>query len=264
MIQGNIYHLMIGCPGDMTDEANLVIELINKWNVVNSNARGIALIPIYCKTASYPSMDKEAQKELNRQLCERSDALLCFFGGRLGSPTSTHMSGTVEEISEHLNAGKKVMTFFKKKVISPDPVQYSKLLDYKNSLTDSYGEFDDIADLKDRFTDILNLFVNDNFIPANIEVKKKDNLYSLEEASIIKLWCESGDTNLSYIGFQNGSRLYMLGHHKIETQSAREKVELEDLINRLSQDGYITLDNYDSKGHPIYKLTLAAFERFDS
>ena len=49
-----------------------------------------------------------------KQMVEKSDLLVCLFGTRIGTPTDTDASGTIEEIREHIKAGKQVMMFCKK------------------------------------------------------------------------------------------------------------------------------------------------------
>ena len=268
MIKGNIYHIMIGCPSDMLEEANIVMECINRWNVINSEIHNIALIPIHWTSASYPSLDKEAQKELNRQLCERSDALICLFGSRLGSATSTHISGTVEEIEEHTKAGKPVMVFFKKLVDpSNDPQQYIKLLEYKTSLASKglYYDYDNKDSFKPLFSEKLNLLVNDKFASGDlyIESKTKEIAYTDEEINIMKKWCKSNIDLLSIIHFIGNRSTFRFGNVQVETESIKEKAQLENFIYRLENDGCIIKYKLNNQGIWSYKLTIEAFNRFE-
>lgn len=268
MIQGNIYSIMIGCPGDMLDEAKIVMECINRWNVIHSASKRISLIPIHWTSASYPSLDNEGQKELNRQLCERSDALICLFGSRLGSPTSTHISGTVEEIEEHIKAGKPVMVFFKKLVDSSrDPENYIKLLEYKTTLAavGLYFDFNQTEDFKSLFMEKLDLLVHDKFesMSATIGVPITKTIYSDEERVIMKEWCQSNNDRFSIMSFIGGKSMFRFGNIRVETETAREKAQYEDLVLRLEKDGYIIKDKLNKQNHWTYKLTFQAFDKFD-
>ena len=125
---GHIFNIMVGSPSDVADIAQKAIECIHHWNTVNSNDRNMALVPHHWTSSSYPSLSNSAQKVLNSQLVDKSDALVAIFGSRIGTPTDEHISGTVEEIEEHRKAGKPVMVFFCDKIsVSADMEQILKL-----------------------------------------------------------------------------------------------------------------------------------------
>lgn len=53
---------------DVATERRIVKEVIHEWNTINSNNRGIVLLPLGWETYSVPSMDKTAQEIINEQV----------------------------------------------------------------------------------------------------------------------------------------------------------------------------------------------------
>lgn len=266
MIKGNIYSIMVGCPSDVKTEANFAIECIQRWNILHSSTTGIALVPLHWRDSSYPSMDAEAQKVLNSQLIADSDALVCVFGARLGTPTSDHISGTVEEIEEHRKANKPVMVFFKRNVNGGDNIeQYNKLIQYKSELQKQglILEFDDTSEFKSIFPEKLQLFVSKNLESVNRQEPSEQVNYSTDEKDIMLKWCESGNLVCSTVNFIGGSTMYRFGNVRIETKNPREKAELIDFINRLEKDGFISRYKQDKYGNWSYQLALKAFDEFN-
>ena len=169
MYQANVYRIMIGCPSDITEEKEVAFKVLNNWNNLNSEKNRMVLLPIHWYISSYPAMGKHPQKLLNEQLVEKSDLMICIFGTRLGSPTDTEISGTVEEIKEHRKAGKDVMVFFKMSVddiSSVDPRQLQKIKDFKENIKIDvlWQEFSDAKDFEKKLSDVVQLYVNDHWL----------------------------------------------------------------------------------------------------
>ena len=81
-------------------------------------------------------MGDRAQAIINRTVLADCDLLVAIFWTRLGSPTGTAASGTVEEIEEHLAAGKPAMLYFSSAPVHLDSVdreQYDALVEFKQS-----------------------------------------------------------------------------------------------------------------------------------
>lgn len=157
---------MIGAPSDIKDEIQVACRVVNKWNNVYSESKQCVLFPLHWSFSSYPTSGLHPQKLLNKQLVDRSDFMLAFFGSKLGTPTDTDISGTVEEINEHLRAGRKVMVFFRKQIDASevDAEQFKKLQDYKRTIRDKviWADYEDEHDLETLLYDKICLFANDN------------------------------------------------------------------------------------------------------
>lgn len=114
MFPAQVYRIMIGCPGDVDDEAQIAQGVIRRWTGLHAEQSGVVLLPLHWSTDSYPAQGAHPQTLLNGQLASRSDMLIGIFGSRIGSPTDWAKSGTIEEIEEHIKAGKPVMLFFRR------------------------------------------------------------------------------------------------------------------------------------------------------
>lgn len=179
---------MIGSPSDIKDEIQISKDVINRWNTINSEKNKCVLLPLHWSDNAYPVAGQHPQKSIDKILVEKSDLLICIFGSRLGSPTDTHKSGSIEEIEEHIKAGKDVMIFFKGKGKTPNTnqeiQQMQKLLDYKNSIKDKVLLYDygDENNFESVIREKLELYVNDNWLNSNKEEKSV-----AEEGEILSL-----------------------------------------------------------------------------
>jgi hypothetical protein len=104
------------------------------WNAVHSRDRCIVLQPVMWETHSSPAMGDRAQAIINRQILRDADLLVAIFWTRLGTPTGEAASGTVEEIEEHLKAGKPAMLYFSTAPVAQESLnldQWRALQDFK-------------------------------------------------------------------------------------------------------------------------------------
>jgi hypothetical protein len=79
-------------------------------------------------------MGERPQAIINRTVLAECDLLVAVFWTRLGSPTGEAPSGTVEEIEEHLRAGKPTMIYFSNAPVRPDSIdenQYRALREFR-------------------------------------------------------------------------------------------------------------------------------------
>lgn len=175
-----VYKIMIGAPSDIKEEMQIAKEVIHEWNYINTERNHKVLLPLHWSISTYPSSGKHPQKLINEQIVDKSDLLICIFGSRLGSPTDTDISGSVEEINEHLKAGKDVMIFFRRNLnISSinDLQQTTKLLEFKENIKGKvlFEEYNDEKEFKPLLTNKLQLFLNDNWLNPNYKAKETEN-----------------------------------------------------------------------------------------
>lgn len=263
---------MIGSPSDIKEEISIAREVLNNWNNLNSEKNRMVLLPIHWSISSYPAMGKHPQKLLNEQLVEKSDLMICIFGTRLGSPTNTEISGTVEEIKEHRKAGKDVMVFFKNSVddiSSVDPQQLQKIRDFKESIKNDvlWQEFSDAKDFEHKLSEKLQLYINDNWSngatdDTALSLTQKIE-FSDDEKEIIMKWTKSRSANCHKISVKGGV-YYIIGDHQYFVNSGKEEAEFDDYIERLMRVGFIELERYNKDGKPVYKLKKAAYDYVDS
>jgi hypothetical protein len=125
---------MIATPGDVANERQVARDVIQEWNFIHSEDRSLVLMPVGWDTHAQPEMGDRPQALINKQVLKGCDLLVAVFWTRLGSPTGVETSGTVEEIEEHLRAGKRAMVYFSRVPVRPDSVddaQYKSLVQFR-------------------------------------------------------------------------------------------------------------------------------------
>lgn len=270
MFTGRVYRIMIGCPSDVKKEVEIAKEVIVNWTVLNAEANGMVLLPLHWSSNSYPVLGKHPQKELDKQLVEKSDMLVCIFAAKVGTPTDTAESGSIEEIEEHIKAGKPVMLFFRKQVdithIKPEEI--TKLNDFKKRMQDKgvYNEYENEVDFRDVLTKKLQLFLNDNWLNQSIseivEQEEEKIAFDQEELEIFSKWANNKVDQQYMARFTRDGLEVHLGYHNAFTVSRGEgQAWFEDYIKRLIKAGYIEFDRQDSSSkQDIYKITLKGYQ----
>lgn len=151
-----VINVMIASPGDVATERNIVRSAIHNWNAVHSLDRRVILVPVGWDTHSVPEMGDRAQALINKQILQSCDLLVAIFWTRLGTPTGTASSGTVEEIEEHLESGKPAMLYFSNAPVRPDSVddnQYKALRDFRASCQQRglIETYDSLEEFREKF-----------------------------------------------------------------------------------------------------------------
>jgi hypothetical protein len=156
---------MIASPGDVQPERNMVRDVIQEWNNVNGSTRKVYLHAVGWETHSAPDFSGHPQEIINSQVLADSDLLVAIFWTRIGTKTPKAASGTVEEILEHVKAGKPAMLYFSSAPVRPDSVdseQYAKLLEFKE-LCKSKGlfeTFESLYEFRQKFANQLGMHLN--------------------------------------------------------------------------------------------------------
>lgn len=279
MFQANVYKVMIGAPSDVDSEVQVATEVIQKWNNINAISHKLVLLPSHWSIDAYPTLSQKPQKAINKQLVEKSDLLICIFGSKIGTPTDDYISGTVEEIEEHLKAGKQVMVFFCKNIdkSKTNLEQISKLISFQRDMFNRglCADYNNIDDFRIALTDKLALCVNDNFFGFRVLERsvhslipeRNDRTSILKDSDIeyLKIWVESGGEESHSIDFIGGKSLLIIGHKQINIENARERVAWNGFFERLIKLDFIELYGYTNKQNkPKYRLKESAYNFIDS
>src|ERR1700677_3816099 len=97
MRNASVLRILIASPADVSQERQAAQRVISQWNASNSMARGVVLESVLWESHSYPAAGSP-QEVLNQQIVDDCDIVVGIFWTRLGTPTATAASGTVEEI----------------------------------------------------------------------------------------------------------------------------------------------------------------------
>jgi hypothetical protein len=155
--QATVYRVMIASPSDVPEERQLLRDVIGEWTAVHSVDKRAVLLPVAWESHAAPQMGDRPQAIINRQLLKDCDLLVAFFGTRIGSPSGAAVSGTVEEIDEHIQSGKPAMIYFSRVAVRPDrldPAQYAAVEEFKKRCQDRglYETYESHVELREKLT----------------------------------------------------------------------------------------------------------------
>jgi hypothetical protein len=124
---------LLASPSDARPKIKQVEEAILAWNAMNADAWSIVFRPVRWERDIIPAWGAEAQDCINRELVDNADGMVALFWHRLGAPTSTHVSGTVEEIERFAATGKRPAVYVCKEPLPAevDATQLGALRDYE-------------------------------------------------------------------------------------------------------------------------------------
>jgi len=111
--KAEVLRVMIASPSDVQQERNEIEKAIFDWNNLYSEETQIILLPNRWENDVTPTYSgTEAQDVINKQLVSKCDILIGVFWTKLGTPTLSYSSGTLEEINIFIEQGKEVMVYF--------------------------------------------------------------------------------------------------------------------------------------------------------
>lgn len=270
------FNVMIASPGDVASERAIIRDVIYEWNAVHSNSRKLVLLPIGWETHSSPEMGAPAQTIINQQVLSKCDLLVGVFWTRIGTPTESHLSGTVEEIEEHIAAGKPAMLYFSSQPVALDTVdmeQVQQLKKFKESCRSRglYEGYDSHGDFKDKFYRHLQLKVNDHpFFQLSDEqssdairlVESSTRLpqLSLEARVLLKETSLDPSGTIILVHYLNGTALQTNGKNLIPSNERREVAKWEAALEQLRAQDLVT-----DRGHKgeVFEITNLGFQVAD-
>jgi len=157
------YDLLISCPSDITNEIEIIKEVVTNFNTSLGEANNIQLITKHWSKNSYPESGGTPQNLLNKQFIFNCDVAIAVFGTRFGTPTDTYGSGTEEEIEELIKNGKQVFLYFCDAPVPPsniEPEQYEKVNEFKKRYRNKgiYSQYTDLVQFKTDLQNHLTLY----------------------------------------------------------------------------------------------------------
>ncbi len=259
--EARVYQIMIASPSDVKQERDIIRKVIYEWNETNSSKEKVVLLPVGWETHGSPAVGDRAQAILNKEILEPCDLLIGVFWTRIGSSTGKAVSGTVEEINRHTDAGKPAMIYFSEKpaqLSKIDLEQYHRLKEYQKeiqgkALTESY---DNTREFKDKFRRQLAHTINEHeyFQPetGNDHDALEDDTSSARETMIIlsseaiQLLREtaSGDGVVLKVLSMQGMSVLANGKNFIEPNNPRSRAVWEEAVNQLENHGLIKDRSY--------------------
>lgn len=262
MFQANCYNVMIVSPSDISEEREIAKDVLYRWNELNSRFHNIVFSVLGYDINAHADSGSHPQESLNHQLLEQADLIIAIFWTKLGTPTTEYSSGSVEEISKHIQQGKKAHIYFSNKTIDPrnvDAEQYKNLQNYKNGIRGKafYKEFSTEEEFRKILEDDIQLFSNELVGNNNVNRAKTNNIMQVtisdKEIEILRAMEEDGE--LQYIEFIDGPNL-----NGRTIENPREAAEIKEAISKL--ESYNLIEDMGYKGE-LFRLTAEGYRACD-
>jgi hypothetical protein len=206
--------------------------------------------------------------------------LIAIFWTRIGTPTGTHRGGTVEEIEEHLAAGKPALIYFSDVPIRPDSVddvQYQALKQLKDSmknrgLFDSYSTVEEFTEKLTRH--IHTLFTDSKrFPPAGQDSgtptvtlgRMREEVYSPSagglsiEAIELLTTAAKGDGRITALRHLGGMHIEA-GGRVFDTSTPRLQAKWLNGVEQLATEGYTRSLGYENN---VFEVTEKGYQMAD-
>lgn len=266
-----VCNVMIASPGDVQIERNIVREVVHDWNAVNASTRRAVLLPVGWETHSTPLLGDRPQAIINWQVLKDSDLLIAAFWTRIGTPTGKSPSGTIEEIEEHLRAGKPALLYFSAAPVSPDsvdPDQYKALSEFKGQCKSRglYETYDSTSDFHDRIRRHLAMTMNthpyflslleSNPAPGNGLLASPVPSLS-REATLLLIEAIAGGGDVMVIAWMDGSAVQANGKNFVEQNNPRSRAIWEGAVEELLKEDF--LQPVGRKGE-VFRVTRKGYD----
>lgn len=172
--------ILIASPGDLIDERERVLRIFTGWNNHNE---GVTLHPVMWEHASTPGYGQHPQSLLNEQMIERCSLLVAMFWTKLGTPTPTAQSGTIQEIYEFIDrkGPGRVMIFFCQRPMSISPTSIDtraidELQEFQKSIQDEclYASFENTDQFETELNRALGVKVAE-LLDGKLPVPKRED-----------------------------------------------------------------------------------------
>lgn len=269
------FNVMIASPGDVASERAVVRDVVYEWNAVHAAARKIVLLPVGWETHSSPEMGAPAQQIINCQVLEKCDLLVGVFWTRIGTPTERHLSGTVEEIENHITSGKPAMLYFSSQPVAMDTVdldQVQRLKAFKQSCQSRglYESYDSHGEFKDKFYRHLQLKINEHQLfkltetggvdTVVVESRSKIPDLTHEARILLKETSQDRGGTILHARYSDGTAMQTNGKNLIPSNDRREVAKWEDALEQLRSNDLVVDRGY--KGE-VFEITNLGYQVAD-
>ena len=274
MYQARVYKVMIATPSDVAAEREAVRKAIHRWNSLLADHHKLVLLAVGWETHARPEMGQRPQAVINKQVLQDCDLLVAVFWTRLGSPTGEAASGTVEEIEEHLKAGKHAMIYFSDAPVRMDSVDDGQWLALRAFRAECQSRglvhsFDSVADFAEKFEDHLIGLVIDKWVGSGNGVVAIDALRQMRRGAgnrpelsedakeLLREAATDKDGTILRVRTMGGTRIATNRRNFVEDGSARSEARWESALRELSEQRLI-----QDRGHKgeVFAVTQEGYE----
>ena len=158
------YRCLLISPSDVDEEREAVSAMIDHWNALVGKGLDVRVHLVRWETHGVPDVSAPPQDVLNRDMVDECDFGIAIFWTRLGSPTTTHVSGSIEEIERLRQRGARVLVYMSSAPVPQERLrddQYHRLSEFREQLSKEglLGTYRDVADLQEKIlvhtTDVI-------------------------------------------------------------------------------------------------------------
>jgi len=149
------YRCLLISPGDVERERDTLLEVVAVWNAHIGKALDARLELVRWETHAVPDSGEAAQASLNRQIVDQCDLGIAVFWARLGTPTGSEASGSIEEIKRLRARGANVLVYFNAAPVPQEALQddqFDQLQAVKQELGQSalFSDYNGLGDLREQ------------------------------------------------------------------------------------------------------------------
>ena len=264
-----VLRLMIASPGDVQAERSVVREVVGEWNSTDGAQANTMLMAIGWETDVAPEMGDAPQNIIDKRLLATADLLVGIFWTRLGTPTASYASGAVEEIEEHLKAGKPAMLYFSSAPASPDSIdaaQYQALKSFKDSCKTRglFATYTNVDDFRRKFSRDLQITMSSNAVaPSGATAKSRASSDALSaDATALLKAASADDSGVILFGRYGGGAEISVGDTVFNEDSApRTIARWEGAIEELEKRGFVKAT---SGAREVFEVTRDGYAAADA
>jgi hypothetical protein len=226
-------------------------------------------------------MGDRAQAIINKQILGDADILIAIFWARIGTPTGVAASGTVEEITEHIAAGKPTMLYFSTAPVRQDSVdddQFKSLRLFKETVRNQnnglYEEYESLSEFKEKLTRQLAQTIIREYPsqpPKNSSPDDGSNrlpdpaptpiqLISPEATQLLKESSQDPNGVILKVTTYDGTSIQTNGQNLVEPQNPRSVAKWKSALDELIRNGFV--EQRDRKGE-VFSITGEGFKIAD-
>lgn len=278
--RATVIPVMIASPGDVAEEREIIRTVIHDWNDVNATASKVVLSPVGWETHSSPELGNRPQELINTRLLKNCDLLVGVFWTRLGTPTGKAQSGTVEEIQEHVAAGKPAMIYFSSKPVAPqsiDSAQFAEVQAFKDKLKPLglVEFFDNPQQFREKLTKQLQLCLINNpylqdlvreqaqapeIVAAGVLEHPVRIVLSEEAKTLLKAAASQESGAIFKIAYMGG-RIIQAGGKQFGGERGREAAKWENALSELLNEDLAIGRGYKDQ---VFELTHKGWAAADT
>lgn len=256
--RAKVVKVMIASPSDVAAERQIVRNVLQEWNNTHAEDKNIVLMPVDWESHSAPALGRRPQAIINKQVLADCDLLIAVFWTKVGTPTGKAVSGTVEEIEEHVKAKKPAMVYFSSIPVAPqfvDVEQLTALQEFKRQLRDRglYAEYESTEAFREKLTRQLAQTVMRHFASkkndADVEPDRLSHdarLPTLSEQAKIMLIEAAQEISGTIFKSRtmHGTSIHIGRKNLIDDQNPRIIARWEAALRALCEQGFV-----EDRGH---------------